>query len=315
MKRNQAFGALDDAYSGGHQLNKSSIRINLETFRLIKIDMAGNNLFCSQGVGCRNAPCAFGFLQNYTKVQVCRDHLPLLVDQKVSTFDIEAFNLMETVMDAPVYEQRRRLRDKGVGNVDLLQAKWDKYVLEYKSRLERSQAELYAMIAEVIGSERDRVHRQVGLAKEQLGQLRRRYEELLEDKEFQLSEIETAYCELVDPDLPAVPEVLSEGSAMLEVPVAEALLGRLQAGGRETSLHLSERCKQVLVAINAGLCFDPAKQPTPSELLQRVQGRLLSTKRHVECPGCFIDQEVESNSSEHTLLFCSDCFLPILLSQ
>jgi len=65
---------------------------------------------------CGDLPQAFGFV-NGTKWRACEVHTLTLIHKQAIVYEIAAFTFIQTPRDGALYEERRNLRPKGLGNV------------------------------------------------------------------------------------------------------------------------------------------------------------------------------------------------------
>lgn len=99
--------------------------------------MAESNLFCSFG-NCGQQAEFFGFRSDNTKLKVCKDHLNFLTKEQIAFFDISAFRFLDCESDQSLFQQRRAMVQKGLGNVAAMETQCDADWREGQTCIQRS---------------------------------------------------------------------------------------------------------------------------------------------------------------------------------
>ena len=267
------------------------------------------NIFCDT---CGLSASTFGFTKPGHKYKVCKDHIQDLTDKHLTTFDIAAFNFIDSVQDAGLFEERRELRRKGLGNIAALESEGDGKWAESCQSLETGKAELMGIVETCYREKWQAAHSNYEQAKQALEQRKLNFERLLISKQYQLSAEDAALCESLTSARNKIPPAISKELAVLGVPTAEILLGKLKTAGKETALQVSEHCPQLLVALDALLRSSSAQQTgNEAQLLSSVQGRKLYIGLSVQqwpCSYCHTPTEAGLLYSMGEFCMCHDCY-------
>lgn len=157
--------------------------------------MAERNLFCDQR-SCGQLAIVFGFVQS-AKVRACRDHTLSMVDKRVTLFDIAAYDFIQSAQDAPLYEQRRDLMQKGLGTVTALETKCECDLLEAQSHLLASSVAVFEVIMKSFQEQWEHTCDRYKEIMRSLKESRNHLERLVADKHFQLGSSGLGLCESV----------------------------------------------------------------------------------------------------------------------
>jgi len=266
------------------------------------------NLFCDT---CGQAASTFGFTQPGRKYKVCITHIQALTDKHLTTFDIAAFGFIESVQDAGLFEERRELRRKGLGNIAALESDGDRYWAESCQSLETGKAELMEIVETCYREKWQAAHSNYEQAKIALQQRKLNFERLLTSKQYQLSAEDAALCESPTSARSNIPPTISKEWAVLGVPTAEILLGKLITAGKETALQVSEHCPQLLVALDALLRSSAQQTGNEVQLLSSVQGRKLYIGLSAQqwlCSYCHTLTAADLLYSMGEFCMCHDCY-------
>jgi len=157
--------------------------------------MVERNLFCDQG-GCGEPAIVFGFAQS-AKTRACRDHALSLVDKRVTLFDIAAYDFVQSAKDAPQYEQRRRLMQKGLGTVTAMETKCESDLVEAQTGLLASTVAVFEVAVKSYQEQWERTCTRYKETMKSLRASRSHFERLIADKDFQLNPEDLGLCESV----------------------------------------------------------------------------------------------------------------------
>lgn len=155
--------------------------------------MAENNLFCDTP-NCGEPAVAFGFVQG-AKVRVCRLHTLSLVDKRVTVLDIAAYDFVKSAQDGPLYEHRRSLSSRGLGALAALETTCENDLMQAHAQLLTSCASVCEAAVETYRGLWEQTCRRYQDVVRDLQQHRKHFEQLLVERELQLSPDETALCE------------------------------------------------------------------------------------------------------------------------
>lgn len=153
------------------------------------------DLFCDEQ-NCSRPALVFGFLSG-KKHKACELHALAFTCKKAASYDISALTFMESPADAPIYERRRCIMQKGLDNLTLLETVCERDWDEGQKHLQES--------CEAVHAEVQRNYQEMWLKAQQcyeelkleLKGIRSRLEQLVLDRKYQLSAQDFYICELV----------------------------------------------------------------------------------------------------------------------
>jgi hypothetical protein len=260
---------------------------------------------------CGVTATTFGFTQPTIKYKVCRNHIHVLTDKHLSTFDIAAYGIIDSVKDAGLYEERREMRQKGLGNLSTLESELERNWIEFQSSLETAKNQLWEIVENCYREEWYRAQASFEETRAALAQRKLNFEHLLTTKHYQLSPQDSALCEALESSqLPSVP---AKDVVVLGIPVTEKLLERLQAAGNETARLLSELCPQLVVCLDALLRRGAANQtPSTQQLVGSVRERKHYTglihPQQWPCPFCHAPTVANDFRQVNEQYMCHVCY-------
>jgi len=153
------------------------------------------NHFCS----CGNAAYVFGFTPGPVKSIACREHIYRLTDKHVAVFEIAAFGFIETMEDGPLYERRKELTNRNLGNLAALEGLCDNELAAAQTRLQASKLSMQTLVERCFQEMEQRTWRLYEEVRKQLAQARASLDRLLTSKACQLSPSVSALCALTTP--------------------------------------------------------------------------------------------------------------------
>jgi len=158
-----------------------------------KLSMA-ENLFCDQS-SCGEPAYAFGFTQGSSdKVKVCRKHVPMLLEKKLTIFDITGYRFIQTRKDVALYEHRRDLMQRGLGNLTILETVCSNDLMVAGNCLVESCAETFAHMLDCYKTMWEQTQQRYLHTKQHLDDLRESLEKWVRDKAFELNPADEALC-------------------------------------------------------------------------------------------------------------------------
>ena len=214
--------------------------------------MTDRNLLCCEP-NCGQPVSAYGFSRVGSKSYVCRSHVTALLDKRLSIFDIESDAFTLSAADGSEYERRRGLKEQGSGVLEALGTKCDQDLEEAERKLlEAEEAWIQAVreSAKELKLQLQLRHQEVKAA---LNHCKANLERLTQDRDFQLSPVDLALCEVV-PDAAVFRFVLEDCTSALAsivsncghlLPREEKLLAAITQRG-ETVEDLSNFAKDLV---------------------------------------------------------------------
>lgn len=163
--------------------------------------MSEVNLYCDSAK-CSNLALVFGFLPGALKKKVCEQHMLVLVEKQVATFPISSFHFIESVMDVPRYEERKRIVEKGLGSLGVWESRCDQEWKDGQALLQSSSESVYEVFQRTYQELWEQGKQSFDDAKQKLADYRSRFEQLLKDKSIEFSEQDLYWCESVPPGSP-----------------------------------------------------------------------------------------------------------------
>ena len=154
------------------------------------------NLFCDQP-DCGDLAISFGFLRNGNKEKTCATHIQTLASKELMTFPIAAYNFIDSVQDAGLYNDRKRLIEKGLAAVNTLKSKCDEDWAAGQTRISTVASDLQKVVRktfeEMLGKGQERYEE----TKRKLDATRSRFEQFVLNKSVHLSAEDRKLCETV----------------------------------------------------------------------------------------------------------------------
>lgn len=162
--------------------------------------MVDRNLLCNEA-SCGMPVSAFGFNRTGSKLYVCRGHVTVLLDKRISIFDIESESFVQSISDGPEYERRRGLKEQGLGTLGALETRCDADLEEAERNLQKAEETLIEVLRESLKAVKFRLQRRQEEIKRLLNQAKMNFERLTQDRDFELSATDLAMIKAVQ-DVP-----------------------------------------------------------------------------------------------------------------
>lgn len=176
------------------------------------------NLFCDEQ-NCGQPANSFGFVKG-VKWRTCENHVLALLNKKVTVYDIAGFSFIQSTKDGPLYEERRELMQKGLGNLGFLESRYEEDWQNGQRRITETGELLHKVIQQSLQEMWYRGLHRYEEMKQDLAEVRSRLERLILDKNFQLSPQDTQICSSV-PAGPFMCFIVGD----CRLPVVEAVMG------------------------------------------------------------------------------------------
>ena len=190
-----------------------------------RLEAAEKGHVCAE-VNCQRPACAFSFVEG-SKRPVCLKHLPTLSSQGLSTFEIAAYEFLETEADHSLYMQRQAQAKQGLQNITALEEMVNSDWREMMRLLEMAENPAVGVVQEV----HFHCERCCEAMKHRLSEIRLLLDQLTKDKNAQLNakdEVLSTGClfRLVQEEGHSYLEVTKTRAALVP---AQAELARLRA--------------------------------------------------------------------------------------
>lgn len=203
--------------------------------------MSDSNLFCDEP-SCGQPAYSFGFLKCTEKTKACLAHTHIMLSKSSTAFDIAGYRFIESLQDAPIYQQRRYAMHMGLGKLSTRETQCEIDWQEAEKRLEEAENAILMVVKRSFVEMRQRALMRYEAVKLNLSYHRSNLERLVLDKDFQLSPQETVFCES-DPMGPLFK--CACGDASLQVATALMQRFHILPEGEIDQIDLEERRESV----------------------------------------------------------------------
>ena len=113
-------------------------------------------------------------------------------------YSIAAFHFIASVSDAPVYEHRKQLTQRGLGRVTTMESRCEEEWIRAQTLIQSHSTALYEVLQQTYQELWERSMQGYADAKLQLSLTRANFERLVQDREFQLNAKDSDICERED---------------------------------------------------------------------------------------------------------------------
>lgn len=175
--------------------------------------MGDRNLLCCEP-NCGQPVSAYGFSRVGSKSYVCRGHVTVLLDKRLSIFDIQSDAFVLSAADGPEYERRRGLKEQGSGVLETLETKCDHDLEDAERKLQEAEETWIQAVRESVKELKLQLLRRNQEVKAALNQCKANLERLIQDRDFQLSPVDFSLCEAV-PDAAVFRLILEDCTSVL----------------------------------------------------------------------------------------------------
>ena len=175
--------------------------------------MVDRNLLCNEA-NCGSPVLHFGFNRIGSKQYVCRSHVNVLLDKRISVFDIESESFVQSPSDGPEYDRRRGLMERGLGVLSALETRCNVDMEEAEEDLRQAEESLMQVLRESLKEVKFRLERRQEEIRKVLNQLKINLERCIQDRHFDLSEMDIAMTEATQ-DVPLFRLILEDCSASI----------------------------------------------------------------------------------------------------